>query len=280
MGLRTKNIRHSYIHMGAQQSAVQQPARDNRRVNTPNAKGEAPSQLRMLCLHGSSSNSDITELQMLSLRLRERGIDCDYLHAPFSVNSPQSSSMSLFSEGPWYTWCNVGPSHMLGIRSVPPYEYNEGCRSIMEHVQAHGPYDGLFGFSLGAAMAVLASSPTVWRGIHGYEACPWRYLVLCNAALPWLVTSARVQLPSGETVMVDPDIKAHVSTLHLIGAQDWFANDSRRLAAMFQPEGPARVSRMFEHSGGHEVPMAIVNEVGFGEVMDEFFAAVAAGTCA
>ena len=93
--------------------------------------------LRILCLHGLGSNSDITSLQIDFLQLRQRhGVVCDYLDADYVVPA-SSPNLELFSERQFFGWFDVSQRIVQGVGSM-----NNSLERIMRVVAKYGPYDG------------------------------------------------------------------------------------------------------------------------------------------
>lgn len=151
----------------------------------------------MLCLHGHGSNSDITSMQLAFLLAREHGIACDCLNATIECG-PQTPVFYSFSDGAFFTWFNSwwAASGRLGVGREGGSLHQSLVR-IMVHVDNHGPYDGVYGFSQGAFMAACLCNPTVWRGLCGRTACPFRFAILACGALADRLHQVEVeQLPA------------------------------------------------------------------------------------
>lgn len=104
-------------------------------------KGSRTGKLRILCLHGHGSNSDITQIQVNALGLSNKHeVDCDFFQAAHLCD-PQNSLLSLFSEGPFRTWFNgraEGSVEIMNSSLVLAF------KDLMQVIDAHGPYDGTF----------------------------------------------------------------------------------------------------------------------------------------
>ena len=116
---------------------------------------KSKSRPRLLCLHGARSNDEITSLQLIGLDLRDR-FDCHFLHAPH-VTGP-ARGLEDISDGPYYAWSDP---HSGGSLSDIEDRWDEGLAYLAEHIKRHGPFDGAYGFSQGAAMITNFSYPAV-----------------------------------------------------------------------------------------------------------------------
>ena len=155
--------------------------------------------LKLLALHGHNSNSTITCLQLQNLGF-DTYFDITCLDAPFVVENYRNDSNPTAatendSHTPTFTWI-AGPSsfkdtHPVDIESLfycsdenetkcivteelhqtnynTLHKYDEIRASIkhslyfvLQHIQRHGPYDAVYGFSQGGAIATILSHPTI-----------------------------------------------------------------------------------------------------------------------
>ena len=233
--------------------------------------------LRLLCLHGHGSNNDISKLHAEFLLLREvHGVACDFLEASEQV-SAQSWAIEQLSEGPYYTWFSSlwlrsGP---YGVGS-PGGSLHVSLLRIMSVVEKHGPYDGIYGFSQGAMMAAALCNRTVFSGLLGLSACPFRFAILANSALASTLRNLEIAQtpPDGES---EPDgqrdLASHLAlpvpasdaaSLHLIGTRDWWRSESEEHARCFED------STTYVHAHGHEIPMRLMGDEKLKQELGRF----------
>ena len=119
--------------------------------------------LKILALHGRGSNNDITAIQLSSLEIPTRCV-ADLLSAPHS-SSPQSDVF-----------------HMLSNREFHQWGHDEAAlKGVLAYIERYGPYDGLYGFSQGAAVVTALSKPGVAESLG--SARTWRF-VICACGVP------------------------------------------------------------------------------------------------
>ena len=119
--------------------------------------------LKILALHGRGSNNDITAIQLSSLEVPTRCV-ADLLSAPHD-SSPQSDVF-----------------HMLSNREFHQWGHDEDAlKGVLAYIERYGPYDGLYGFSQGAAVVTALSKPGVAEGFG--SARTWRF-VICACGVP------------------------------------------------------------------------------------------------
>ena len=183
--------------------------------------------LKILALHGRGSNNDITAIQLSSLEVPTRCV-ADLLSAPHS-SSPQSDVF-----------------HMLSNREFHQWGHDEAAlKGVLAYIERYGPYDGLYGFSQGAAVVTALSKPGVAEGFG--SARTWRF-VICACGVP----------PPGDGTVDLP-------SLQISGARDPFRAASKALAGVY--EAPV----LLEHAGGHELPLKLRHDARFKDALDAFF---------
>lgn len=103
--------------------------------------------LRLLCLHGYASNNFVTRCQLASLGLESKhGVACDLLQASHPCERLDTSVDAVLEpDAKVFSWFDM-PS--LPDATAQQRETMHACLSrVMRVIEAHGPYDGIFGFS-------------------------------------------------------------------------------------------------------------------------------------
>lgn len=221
--------------------------------------------LKVLCLHGKFQSGDIFLRQTGAFRKSLNNIiDFHFVTSPHQTESPnETSHQGLGTSDPVYTWWvgrdpTTGPDGEVTFKS---YEgQDESIAVIDEYIAAHGPFDGILGFSQGGILAsMLANSKR------------FKFAIICGSLLPGPQTS--LDLIHGA------DSPIEIPTLHFYGAKDTIIPYTRSIALanvwlaceIFGPEyiymkRQERVNSFrFDHGGGHTVPrsaeaIAIVKE--------------------
>ncbi|OJJ46415.1 hypothetical protein ASPZODRAFT_16182 [Penicilliopsis zonata CBS 506.65] len=197
--------------------------------------------MRFLCLHGRGTNSDIFESQL--------GPGITDLYPP-----------------PFLCWYEHGV----------PVEVQDALVDLAVIIDEDGPYDGVVGFSEGAA--VVASLLLSENNSSRDNENRFHVAVLFNSVIP-LIPEKTVQKipgePLGEVVsgqdhesylallkQTSSSTKARwytprassarisIPTVHVIGARDPFAASSRMVVDLYQPEK----THVLVHEGGHTLP--------------------------
>ena len=115
--------------------------------------------LKILALHGRGSNNDITAIQLSSLEIPTRCV-ADLLSAPHD-SSPQSDVFHMLSNRPFHEWGHD----------------EKALKGVLAYIEKYGPYDGLYGFSQGAAVVTALSKPGVAEGFGSKRT--WRFVICC-----------------------------------------------------------------------------------------------------
>jgi predicted esterase len=212
-------------------------------INEPNPDREvsvAGKKLRILCLHGYHGSPDALRSQMTGLF---EGLDS---LAEFVYVSAPSRETGDF--GWWHAVPIDSPagSVMPGDPGVPPgerrYEGWPRTRAFIESVFAkQGPFDGVFGFSQGAALTGLLvglrapdGKPTADRPlVFGFAMMVGGFMTADPGLLGLYASKESYALPS----------------LHIIGRSDFIVPGeiSKALAANFKDP------LILEHDGGHVI---------------------------
>ena len=205
---------------------------------------------RLLCLHGHNSNSDITRIQVMGLKL-PRVARCEFLHAPH-LGSP-SLELEKFSEGPWYTWGAKLSSSSSSLEN----NWRRSLKYLAEFIKDNGPYDGVYAFSQGVALVTAFTNPTIWRDF-GFVECPWKFVILACGGGSCL-------LPNNH----NNSLLFNIPSFHINGKWDPSRSDSDKLKEYWK-EGKRS---SYTHNSGHEIDLQIVTrEPDLGNLLHAFMA--------
>ena len=134
---------------------------------------------------------------------------------------------------------------------------------VVQHMETHGPYDGVYAFSQAAALVTTLSTPAVYRDRFEWTEAPWRFAVLACGAMSRGVTIPEPPTPKNsgddndDKERVDPnDYKpdSSIRSLHIYGGKDKLLNDSQKIAAMWPEESKST----YTHQGGHEIAWGLL----------------------
>jgi acetyl esterase/lipase len=191
------------------------------------ARGDAARKLRILCLHGYNGSAEILRAQMLGMtRDLQPLVELVYIDAP---------SLSVGDHGWW---------HAVGDKGDGPVGYQgwDATRSALISVfDEQGPFDGVFGFSQGAALAGLLV------GLRSPSGGPTRQEPLTFDFA--IMVGGFVSRDPAHAALYGARASYDVPSLHVIGRTDGIVppESSRELAAQFK--NPVIV----EHDGGHVI---------------------------
>ncbi|RYH20248.1 hypothetical protein EON65_24060 [archaeon] len=185
---------------------------------------------RALCLHGWRSSNEVTAIQCANLGITSL-FEVTYLHGPVASEKAADEFTSLFG-GPYYSWLDHTIDDSDGNSSSPDhlerleYQLVQSVQYIINYIQTNGPFDVVYGFSQGAALATILSSSKVLQ-YFGLAEVPWKAVICCCAAgvQSVLHTAQRV---TGFDVM---DIS--IPSCHLVGLQDDKKLESEHIARCF-----------------------------------------------
>jgi pimeloyl-ACP methyl ester carboxylesterase len=216
--------------------------------------------LRLLCLHGFVQNGNVFSERTGSLRKATKSV-CEwaFVDAPHSAKGAFPESESSLSDadggdplGWWTSGENCTASDGTWVRpsvSRAAVGFDESLDLLRSVLHLQGPFDGVLGFSQGAAMAaqLLAAEPARLR-----------FGILIAGFLPFDERlSANVQSAA--------PLPQNVMSVH--GSADALVSRDRALALHGCFGGPGCV--LYEHDRGHGVP----SNAAFRTAFKEFIAA-------
>ena len=117
-----------------------------------------------------------------------------------------------------------------------------------EYVAKEGPFDGVMGFSQGAALAAMLMIRH-YSSTNGKGEGPFRFAIFICAAVP----HREIALRRGIVEFLDPVVDSQpikVPTTNIVGARDPHIANAMTLSNLCQDRGKA----VFDHGGGHEIP--------------------------
>ncbi len=211
-------------------------------LNFSEKEGSAPKEnstdkVKLLALHGSGSNSDVTRMQLHNLGLTETEYDDVFVNGPILVNEPGLGMAELerLISGPWYSWLpsNAGSEELEG--EILLDAICDAVQVVLSVIEREGPFDGVFGFSQGAVIASFvngllqdkpllkalrertgSSIPGSIKSMALGNAAPFGSGIFACAAAPLTLSELRLKAGLGDI----PVSTFTIQSIHLIGRQD------------------------------------------------------------
>lgn len=107
---------------------------------------EKVKKVKVLCLHGWRTSGKIMSMQTAAFRYN-CAIDCSFIDAPYAANGdPDSRIAMIYTDEPYFEWYYKDSTSLTS-------ELDNSISSIVQFMEVNGPFDGILGFSQGAAMA-------------------------------------------------------------------------------------------------------------------------------
>jgi predicted esterase len=193
--------------------------------------------LRILCLHGYHGSADVLRGQMKTLT---EGMDP--LAEFVQVNAP---SLANGDFGWWHAVTDENSTNNEDPGLGPGAARYEGwaltCRWVVSLLEREGPFDGVFGFSQGAALAALLVGLRSHDGTTTeHKPLAFDFVILVGAFLANDPVLAR---------LYDSQESYDLPSIHIIGHSDFIVPSeySRKVAAKFKDP------LVLEHDGGHVI---------------------------
>ncbi|KAF2676017.1 hypothetical protein K458DRAFT_380541 [Lentithecium fluviatile CBS 122367] len=200
--------------------------------------------MRFLCLHGMGTNERVMKMQIASL-CHALGDHHEYDFVEGSIPcSPTPGIAQFLTVGEEAeTFCFYEPNSAKSILTA--------LADLAWYIASEGPYQGVIGFSQGAALAatlMIKQGRNHYSTVHPLFQCA---IFLCAGA-PY----DPVALDQGKAVLLEakPDAPSiRVATAHVVGEKDDALAASLALVEQCDP----RNHRVYMHAGGHDVPREV-----------------------
>lgn len=234
----------------------------------PSAKEPAPS-LKVLMLHGYTQNGPLfhakTRAMEKHLQKLFPGISLNYPTAPLQLKpsdvpgfdpSTSEDPDSIEAYGWWRRSDTSNPPEYYGL--------DRGLESVANILESEGPFDGVIGFSQGAALAAMTAS--LLEGSSRKEAFS-KAQEKSKLAIPYPRTFESLEHPPFKFCAAYSGFRApgerytaffeepYIQTpmCHFIGSLDSVVEEART-QALVDAAGGAERTQVVVHPGGHFVP--------------------------
>lgn len=199
--------------------------------------------MRLLCLHGAGTNSDIFKIQLGPLihHLLKEDSTYSFEFVDAEVDCPPAEGIEALYPGPfreWYTWDFA--------KRVPPREtVTDAIESILSIIEEDGPFDGLIGFSQGCAVAsaLLAHYST----LHPCEPQTnlFKFAVFICGSRPFNYYGSELLDASVHGQVIQ------IPTAHVVGRNDPWYKESLGLYSLCDGQS----AKLYDHGQGHLLPV-------------------------
>ncbi|BGP37245.1 Low molecular weight phosphotyrosine protein phosphatase [Rhodotorula kratochvilovae] len=207
---------------------------------------------RLLCLHGYAQNARVLAGKLAQAeRVFDGHIELVYVNAPNILLRPTFAYDNSPDEP--YAPENEPRSFWHSISNdgfTDPSELDRTLYYLRDVLETHGPFDGIFGFSQGAATAAILCALVARPWLHpafssapstgaAWPPLPFKFAIFCSGYLPLdKRCESWFEHPVG------------IPALHVVGRSDVVAPNERTLANVSRFSN----SRVEWHEGGHYVP--------------------------
>ncbi|AQZ17577.1 FSH1 (YHR049W) [Zygosaccharomyces parabailii] len=211
---------------------------------------------RLLFLHGFLQNGKVFSEKSSGIRklLKKANVECDYLDGPvelqpkdlpFEMDAERwQATLEAHVNRAWFYHSDI--SAELDLSSTLPY--------VCDYIKKNGPYDGIVGFSQGAALAAILTNQ-ITKLVPDHPEFKVSVLIAGYSFTEEGPEGIRITSKFQEAFTPAPT--AHTRLIFIYGANDNAVPGTRAqyLASLYKKalDDPELVSE-YEHPGGHMVP--------------------------
>lgn len=215
---------------------------------------------KVLCLHGFLQNGKIFSEKSSGIRklLKKLDIQLDYIDGPINLER-KDLPFEITDDNKWneIVEAKLNKSWFYHDDVSKNLDLTQGIKTVVEHIKEHGPYDGIIGFSQGAALtAIIANTITKYPEAKQ----PFFKFALTFSGYTFTEPSATDPNTLVITDKFVDSFKVPVEdpAYHTVNIVVYGANDnavpgerSEYLSSLY-PKGEQL--HVFKHEGGHMVP--------------------------
>ncbi|KAJ5794583.1 DUF341 domain protein [Penicillium paradoxum] len=195
--------------------------------------------MRILCLHGMGTNSQIFEAQTALLRasvIAELNTECEFVFVDGEIETEPRNGVEKYYDGPFLSYYDWDSATSL----------RNAYQLIDELIDEQGPFDGIMGFSQGGSLATSFL-------LYHMATCPsepvellFRFAIIICSGNPF---DARG--PKTRRYHPNEDMRRiPIPTAHIVGRKD----DEHPRQLLLHRLCDNRRATVYDHGGGHEIP--------------------------
>ncbi|ORX86867.1 hypothetical protein K493DRAFT_306994 [Basidiobolus meristosporus CBS 931.73] len=193
---------------------------------------------RILCLHGMGTSAEIFRIQTGAIREQlDSMCEFTFLEAPL-ICDPAEGIRDFFV-GPYRTFYSAPPSRE---------ELMDAHSYVLQFIEEEGPFDGVMGFSQGAALAAAIL-------IRDHEHHPYpmfKFAIFFCGTRPWNIETGDRYEAMGKKASTPGHGLIHIPTCHIVGRKDQWYEESLGLLSLCDG-----MTVCFDHRKGHTLPMSL-----------------------
>ncbi|KAJ2353305.1 Ovarian cancer-associated protein 2 [Coemansia erecta] len=203
---------------------------------------------RILCLHGFGESAELFKIRSRNFRaVVGDNADLVYVDGPIDIGSLHMTTGDLVDPEIASEFTNLGWWWMRRGRSFEARGIGKSLDLLGRVLAEQGPFDGILGFSQGAAMAIIICALLAGRANDG----PLSLGNIDHPQIKFLVLAGAFQLEVPEYNYLYEQPFA-VPSLHIIGTYDTVVEPERSQLVQSYFNSPD----IFEFVGGHFIPQS------------------------
>lgn len=214
---------------------------------------------RLLCLHGFLQNAKVFSEKSSGIRklLKKSNVQCDYIDGPVILD--RKDLPFEMDDEKWQACLDTEVNKAWFYHSDISSELNldDTIKYVADHIRENGPYDGIVGFSQGAAVAAIVTNK-ITELVPSHPEFKVSLLISSYSFTePDPAHEGQLRVTEKFQNAFTPKSDSKTKMLFIYGAGDQAvpATRAQYLANIYKQalQDPEQVKE-FEHPGGHMVP--------------------------
>ncbi|KAF4440058.1 hypothetical protein F53441_12380 [Fusarium austroafricanum] len=198
--------------------------------------------MRILCLHGAGTNSEIFRIQLGSVihNLLQDDPTLSFEFYDAEVECPPAKGIEALSEGPFYEWYSWDPQQ----RILPAETTTDAIDNVLDMIAEEGPFDGVVGFSQGAAIIASVLAHYSKQNPLQPQTNLFKFAMFICGSKPFTYDGMS---------RIDHCCKpiVQIPTAHVVGKKDQWYKESLGLFALCDSHS----AKIYDHGQGHSLPV-------------------------
>lgn len=214
---------------------------------------------KLLFLHGFLQNGKVFSEKSSGIRklLKKASIQCDYIDGPVALEKKDLPFTMEDDKWEATVAANLNRAWFYHSEISSELDISEGIKTVVDHIKKEGPYDGIVGFSQGAALSTVITN-NITTLVPGHP--EFKVSVIISGysfTEPDPAKEGELRITEKYRDMFTPATSMNTKIILIYGASDMAVPNvrSKYLKNLYDQQlGDVDQVKAYEHPGGHMVP--------------------------